>query len=372
MLSILPPKVLTLAEVLQNKGYDTYFLNGGNAMIHPVFGFKQGFSEYIYPSPFSMGKTPLITRSDELIGEFLSIIKNKQHEKFFAYIHFMDTHIPYNTNKFNNFFYYDSKGRFKPGPGPNEILSNKIREMTANKTLTEDDKNQIIGIYDGQIRFVDNSIGLLIEGLKELDLFKDTIFIITADHGEEFWDHDSFEHGHTLYNELLHIPFIMAGPMIGQGEISKRIRIIDLMPTILDLFKIKANNELGDGISFADLLKDSVQKPDNTLPVLAFGTFFGDEKYGLIDGESKIIYNTTNTQGKESLLGYRNTNKYELYNLYIDPNEKNNLELKDKDKLQNLKHALDKYKAHTIKLKSKNTELGEDMKKRIRSLGYLQ
>ena len=76
--------------------------------------------------------------------------------------------------------------------------------------------------------------GLSLE-VKEKEIFDNSIIIITADHGEEFYDHRDFQHGKTLYDESTHIPLIIIAPGIAHEVISKQANQIDIMPTILAL-----------------------------------------------------------------------------------------------------------------------------------------
>ncbi|MFO7626255.1 MAG: sulfatase-like hydrolase/transferase [Candidatus Fermentibacteraceae bacterium] len=91
-------------------------------------------------------------------------------------------------------------------------------------------------LYDGEIAFVDRNIGRLVTVLREHDLTSNTWFIITADHGEEFYEHHGIGHGHTLYQELISIPLIIAGPGINQDADTNAVAAqIDVLPTVLSI-----------------------------------------------------------------------------------------------------------------------------------------
>jgi hypothetical protein len=74
-------------------------------------------------------------------------------------------------------------------------------------------------LYDAEVAFTDSEVGRLLAGLDELGLAERTIVVATSDHGEEFLDHGGFEHGHTLYAELTHVPLIVRAPGLAPGRV---------------------------------------------------------------------------------------------------------------------------------------------------------
>ncbi|MCK5221719.1 MAG: sulfatase, partial [Candidatus Aminicenantes bacterium] len=172
----LPDELNTLAEVLKNDGYRTFFLGGGNPFIGSKFSFDQGFDHYFNKKSNAAG----------LSSRFSKLLPELKKGKFLAYLHYMDVHLPYNKNKFN-YIFSSRRGNYKFIPG--EIKRRGVRELNRKGELTENDKVELKVLYDGQIRYVDKHIGKLLEMLKSESLLKNTLVIITSDHGEEFWDH---------------------------------------------------------------------------------------------------------------------------------------------------------------------------------------
>ena len=162
------------------------------------------------------------------------------------------------------------------------------RTMTASDKLSEADKDFILALYDSQIRFVDENIREILNALRNRDMLKDALVIITADHGEEFWEHNNFEHGHTLYEELIHVPLIIEGTGVKNLEITERVRLIDLLPTVLEFTNVSVSKSGRQGVSLLGLLAGKKKKLD--LPVFAMGTLYGDEKYCLIKENMKIVW----------------------------------------------------------------------------------
>ncbi len=114
---------------------------------------------------------------------------------------------------------------------------------TGEIKLSEEDLNHIIASYDGEIKSVDEKIGLLLKQLDGMGYGNNTLVIILADHGDEFMEHGGVAHGHTLYEELIRIPLIMKGPSIPKNvQIDGLAQIIDIAPTILDICRNFSKN----------------------------------------------------------------------------------------------------------------------------------
>jgi arylsulfatase A-like enzyme len=273
----------------------------------------------------------------------------------------MDLHLPYTQNPYYAEFLKNSEHSFFR---TRKILVDDIRLYTEKNCLSPDEKKDIIALYDSQVRFVDSAVKEIAATLKKKNLYRDTLIIVTSDHGEEFWDHNNFEHGHTVYNELLHVPIIMAGNRLKHAVIKKPVNLIDILPTLLHFAHISVANL---HISGKNLLKGSPK------PIFSLGTLYGDEKYCLIKDNMKIIRNTGRKKGKKGLAGYRSNEKFELYDLAIDPFETHNLRLEKPDLFLKLKKELQKYKKSGDPLIGKKIlpEKDSELKEKLKSLGYL-
>ena len=355
---VLPDEALTMAEILKNNGYYTMFLCGRNIFLGKEFNFAQGFDLYINKEVNSRDANLL---TDKLISKIPELKKRR----FFAYIHYMDLHLPYHRNNFNN-----SSSENIDNVVFDELSFITLRELTYKNQLSNNDKRRIKSIYDGQVNYVDNNVRRLLLALDNYNLRNNTLIIITADHGEEFWEHHNFEHGHTLYNELLHVPLIITGNKLKQSIINTRVRLIDLLPTVIDIANIKHCKSKYQGKSLAQLITQRESGID--LPVFATGTFYGTEKYCLIKENMKLIQNTDQTKGKKDLIGYINPGKTELYNLDKDRLETINLSNADKEKLKRLGKDLAKYVHVGHSLSNRRIFLNEELKEDLKSLGYVQ
>ncbi len=353
---MLPESVLTISEIFKNEGCSTFFLGGGNTYLGKRFQFHQGFDSYFNER----------INAARLTDQFLSLIPKLKKRRFFAYIHYMDTHLPYKQNKYYDFF-VQNKGthHFEPG----KFSHKDIKRLTISNTLSAADKEYLIALYDGQIRFVDENIGRILSMLKSNHMLNDTLVVVTSDHGEEFWDHDHFEHGHSLYDELIRIPLIIAGNNVKPSERKDPARSIDLLPTVLEIIDIKANSYKLEEIRLLNKVNRENSEWDHL--IFAMGTLRGDEKYCLIHQDRKLIVNTGNKTRKAKLIGYKKKRKFEFYDITNDPLEKENLTEVEQKKALQMKKVLDEFIKAESMFKSKKAILDKKTKERLKSLGYL-
>ncbi|MEJ2278456.1 MAG: sulfatase [Candidatus Lokiarchaeota archaeon] len=214
---------------------------------------------------------PPYKRIDRINKDVIKWFKTKNPSKFFLWIHYMDTHHPFipsrKTKKFNSYTINHSEKIILKNPKKVKI-----------KAL-----NNIVNLYDASIKEVDHHLELLFSKFQRMNLLKNTLFIITADHGEEFKEHGGFSHQAKMYDELLKIPLIITGPnIIKNSKVHNLVSLIDLSPTILDYLKIpKCENFLGK--SFLHLLQQDMNN------------------YGDINHRDCIISQTLTNNGKVSL-----------------------------------------------------------------------
>src|SRR5262249_41358275 len=95
----------------------------------------------------------------------------------------------------------------------------------------------MVGRYDGDILFADTVVGKLLARLQAMGLLERTVIVVTADHGEEFYDHENWGHGQSVYNELLHVPLLVRYPAVlpRGARIEEPVMSVDIMPTLLEL-----------------------------------------------------------------------------------------------------------------------------------------
>lgn len=111
------------------------------------------------------------------------------------------------------------------------------------------DLDHLRNLYDGEVRYVDEQIGRLVERLQSLGAYEDTLLIVLGDHGEAFYEHDVVFHGTVPYEELLHVPLIVKPPAgrTPPETVSGVVSLVDVVPTVLDALGIEDRLPLSQG-----------------------------------------------------------------------------------------------------------------------------
>jgi arylsulfatase A-like enzyme len=147
----------------------------------------------------------------------------------------------------------------------------------------------VVGDYDGEIAYIDDRFGTFFEELDKRGIFDNTIIVFTSDHGEEFFEHKMWGHGHSLYNEVVKIPLIIRYPrMIPRGtRVTAIASLVDVMPTLLDLSGIVDSVETA-GRSLLPVLQagDSASFSFDTYGEVLKG---GRKAWFLTDGTFKLL-----------------------------------------------------------------------------------
>ncbi|MFQ5513094.1 MAG: sulfatase [Myxococcota bacterium] len=348
----LPGEAQTLAERLAGVGYRTLHL-GGNAWISSAFGFEQGY-DLVWMDPHSTAE-----RLRERLELELAMVGERP---FFAYVHFMDVHLPYSLNRYNDLFV--PAGAASPTLSSGMLNSSWARRRTAAGLMSPQDRERMVGLYDGQIRLVDEQIGRMLATLRRRGQLRRTLVVLTADHGEEFWEHGGFEHGHSVYEELLHVPLIVAGLGIPPGRVVAPVSLVDLAPTLLALAGADARPEDFDGVP----LREAARREGRHL--YAASTLYGNEKFALFDGRRKLILNAPATPDGWRLVGRRAHSRLEAFDLLVDPRETDPLRMlaplsgEWPSRLEAMRRA-------TLGRAAPEVLVKEELFERFRALGYM-
>ena len=216
--SRIPRRVLTLAEVLRERGYDTRAVTS-HLLLSRIYGFDQGF----YTLEMLGG-----ARASEVTDAALSWVRRRDRRRpFFLFAHYFDPHADYDPPEpFRERFAIPYDGSVT---GRREDFIEGISEKK--------DFEYLRSLYDGEVAYTDREVGRLFDGLRELEIFDSALVVLLADHGEEFGEHFSLEH-HTLFEEVIHVPLILKPPAGGgwtPGRVDRVVSLADLAPTVLEL-----------------------------------------------------------------------------------------------------------------------------------------
>ena len=154
--------------------------------------------------------------------------------------------------------------------------------------------------YLGEIAFVDSQIGRLLEALDRRGRLTSTLVVVAGDHGESLGDHGERDHGIFVYNAVLRVPLIMAGPRLAPARVASTVQLVDVMPTVLDL----AGRPIPamDGVSLVDLMHGRPRGPGRDVYAESFYPrrlglaplqTLRDERFKLIDAPRPELYDMT-------------------------------------------------------------------------------
>ena len=329
----LPPSVETVAELLSAGGYYTKgFANNPN--VSSIFGFNQGFTDYTYLEPSlyfgaassssklviyevlrharqigvsklgrfipSLGKihiTEFYQPAEVVTREGLAWVDAKQAPggiPFFLYLHYMDPHDPFIDPDAPQGGYARVRNS---NPDPEQFLEPMKKA------------------YVRGINHLDTGLQQLFDGLRQRGLYDNALIVLTSDHGEEFYDHEGWWHGQTLYEELCHIPLILKLPANAQaGQVNEDIaRHIDLAPTMLRFAGLEKSAAM-PGQPLVSL--EGLAENAGIAYSYAENDFEGNELRSVRNKDTKLIEAKDNTRALEPV---------ELYDLSADPKEQHTL-----------------------------------------------
>lgn len=246
----LAPAFTTLAEYFGRGGYDTAGFFAG-PYLDPAFGLGQGFDLYqnctsyqeltrnVPREDWAVGKDVMQASHKDITNErvygavrswFDGRRQTRARAPFFAFVHMWDVHFDFTPPApYDTMFDPDYEGDIT---GENFFFDPRI-----DASLPERDKEHLLALYDGEIRWTDTFVGRLLADLEEAGLSDDTVVVVTSDHGTEFFEHGAKAHRTTLFDELIHIPLVIRFPkaLPAGRRVSAQTRMIDLVPTLLEL-----------------------------------------------------------------------------------------------------------------------------------------
>ena len=338
----IPREVPTLAEHLQELGYDTAaFL--ANPTLRESNGFGRGFTtvETVPASEDSM-----FLHADHLYGRLVPWLEERVEaqrggagaEPFFLYAHFIDPHDPYENPELIHgrspaHLFYKGKltGRHIHGlfKGEHRLLDE------------EADVGHLSALYDAEVRYVDRFVGELFDRLPR-KVLANTLVVLTSDHGEELYDHGGWKHGRTLYQEQVHVPLLFRwdGVLPAGRRLRGTARLLDLLPTLVAAARGGADatspqavaQELGlPGRNLLPALRGDVPDP----ALIAYAQHFnsGPLRAAAVAGRRKLIAFDKHARYSPGdpleryLYGQEleRLERLEIYNLKDDPGERVNL-----------------------------------------------
>ena len=320
-------EITTLAEVLRARGYRTGGFVGAYVLDHR-WGIAQGFDHYfddfdLSHYEMSAGLDAAQRPGSEVVDHALSWLGEDRDRPFFAWVHLYDPHSPY----------------LPPEPYRSRFPAT------------------MQGAYDGEVASTDAQIGRLIEDLRASGHLDRTVVVVVGDHGESLGEHGEQQHGFFVYEAAMHIPLVVAGPGVPVRVIPDQVRIVDVMPTILDLVGTKVPAAV-QGVSLLPLGRGA------KLDLLAFGeTWYPRYHYGW----SEL------TEVRDGRYKFIAAPRRELYDTQADPGETQDLSASHPRIADALERALRDMVARTAASATpqKPRPIEPEAEERLRALGYV-
>jgi arylsulfatase A-like enzyme len=329
------PQLITLAEVLKSRGYQTAaFIT--NFAVAEQFGTGQGFDRFRFfdkeldsppEVPDALNYVPIGVISGE-IERFLTVPRS---EPFFAYVHTTDPHYPYLPPDEHRTFGSDSRAR-----------------------------------YDGEVLFTDTYIGRWLDLLESSGRLENSIVILTADHGEEFREHGGTGHGVTVFQECVRVPMVVWGRGVAPGRHAQQVSLIDIPKTLLAGAGLEAPAGFAhQGRSFWRLATGGSARAewDTAYSDLVYPT--KGITFGYREGDFKLVRIEWDRWGRKDATM--------LFEVAQDPFEQRDLANQRPNLLRDLRakmHA-ERSRQQNRRVEPLGPELDPEARERLKALGYI-
>lgn len=365
----LAPAHRTLAELLADAGYRTGGFYGG-PYLDPTFGLDQGFEEWVS----CMTRLPEAMEPQEArrearggvdrahadvtgprtVQSVRAWLAESDERPFFLFVHLWDVH-------------YD----YIPPPGyaerfdPDYRGDLDARRFARNPAIRADmparDLEHLIALYDGEILFTDEIVGRILAAVAESGRLEDALVVVTADHGDEFFEHGGKGHRRTLFEEVVRIPLVirLPGREAAGRVVDEPVRLVDVLPTVLAAAGVGAPAHV-QGRDLGPLLRGESLAPASSLLELHLAR---RSLYALRTGGSKLV----------SFDGRR----YALFDLGSDGRERHPLPADAPGfgpALAELRDRLESSRALARRLGTAGEKAGRiegDLRRRLEELGYV-
>jgi len=318
----LAPKWRTLAEILKARGFATAAFVSAFS-VDSRFGIGRGFDVYddTFDASAALKGANAERRAEATFARFSRWLDKGVPDRFFVWVHYYDPHLPYDP------------------PSP-------YREEAPGRP------------YDGEIAYMDHYVGAVLDALRSKGLLEKTLVVVAGDHGEGLGDKAERGHGIFLYDETMRVPLILRDPAVfpRPGVVGSEVRLIDVVPTVLDALGLEAD---GPGLQGRSLVTQAKSDLDSLIESFYPRENFGwSELVGIVSGPWKYIQ----------------APRPELYDLASDPGETKDLIASAPEKAAELRARLEQ---ELLRLSpapgasSGQAVARADDRERLRSLGYV-
>ena len=317
------------------------------------------------------------TGAGKFVQDFSGWVKQYRSNSFFAYFHFLETHTPYRAPLKFAFEFLSLRDNLKKL----FINHDHLKFLLGECDMTSEDFRILVSCYDNSIRYVDHLIGKIVRLLQTNGVYDNTLIIVLADHGDNIGDHGLMFHYSCLYDTLIKIPLLVKFPadINLTGRISQVVQNVDILPTILSLLDIQ-DTQARKQIQGNDLLGVAAPRREQDLAVSELVKAFGPDRAQYREQLSKFDRRLLSVRTRDRKFIHSSRGDHECYDLATDPDEMDNLYLKD-DRFSDLMAKASKYyagmddfyRSHREKIDGSvdDSNIDESMIEQLKSLGYM-
>ena len=365
----------TMAEAFRDAGYLTTALSANPAFVTQLQGFGRGFDEFtvlhgpLMKTPKQSGDTAPsnpwfstmvgVTNADTVTARALQWIAGHDAAPapYFLYLHYFDPHAGY----FPPVDYAERFGVATDDPLRGDAQWPLLLALHAPQNPA--DMATLVKLYDAEIAFTDDQLGALIAGIRARRA-RPTYFVVVADHGEELGDHGALQHGRTLFDELIRVPLIIAGPGIAPGTVVETpVSLVGLWATLSQLTGA-AGPPKSEAPGWRDLLDGKKVASPNVFAELGprFPKDFVIHRGAIVSGKWKLAMKIDRS--------------ISLYDLQNDPSEQQDVQTLEPNGVEMLRAFMRAHETISAGARAKQPpatiELTPERRDRLKALGYLQ
>lgn len=347
-----------LPDLLARAGYQVDGVVTG-AFLFPKFGFERGFHTY---------RTFDDSRAAVTVDAAIDLLRRSEGRAQFLFVHLFDPHFPYRppaefVEHFNR--------------TPPDISRVNLQVEKGEVPETPETKDVVIGLYDAEIAYLDQEFGRFMDALKTRGLYERSLILLTADHGEALYEHEAWRHTYTLYDEIIRVPLIVKWPgRSPRGRVKVQVSQVDIFPTLLEEAGLEPPHSSGVNLRryldrsektpLSPLATSEVIIPVENSPVMTMKVSFRTEDFKYIatlEGPNWSEPDTLEIIDEE------------LYRLAADPHEQSNVAQSFSRETERFRKRLRAYLQEATRIgagrKGETIELDEELRERLRVLGYI-
>jgi arylsulfatase A-like enzyme len=225
--------------------------------------FGNEIHEYLASGEGEASKTPRI------VDNTMDFVDD--NDDWFAFINLMDAHLPYYPPE-------EYREEFAPGVDPHAVCQNSKEYNSGARDISDEEFEDIEGLYDAEIRHIDAELERLFDHLKATGQWEDTLVVVCADHGELHGEHGLYGHEFGIYDPLVNVPLMVKHPDVEAGRTDEQVELLDLYDTVLDV------TEAGD---YTDRV--GARSFDSNRSLLTEGRDIEDGEYAFVDYHRPVV-----------------------------------------------------------------------------------